>query len=127
MARPKANRPTDRELDILQVLWTRGGSTVREVHAELSKAAPISYTGVLKLIQIMTDKRLVVRDESKRPQVYTAAISRDQAQQTFLTFLLDRLFAGSAGSLVMRALSGGKATRQEREELRKWLDEQNRN
>ncbi len=116
-------RPTDAELEILRVLWTRGASTVREVFHELSLGREIGYTTVLKLMQIMTDKGIVRRDETVRPQVYQVARSQGQTQRQLLRHLLDRAFSGSPGNLVLQALSTKKTTPQERRQIRELLDE----
>ncbi len=114
-------RPTDGELAILRVLWGRGPSTVRDVFDVLGGEG--AYTTVLKLLQIMTDKGLVRRDESARTHIYEAAYSEDQTQKQIVTDLLDRVFDGSAAKLVLQALEAGKATPGELAEIRKLLDE----
>ena len=119
-------RPTDAELGILRVLWSRGPSTVREVHAELSKLAPTGYTTVLKLMQIMTDKGLVERDESSRAHVYSTGQPRQQVQRGLIGHLLDRAFEGSASQLVQQALATRPASAQELAEIRSLLDEAER-
>lgn len=116
-------RPTDAELAILKVLWERGSSTVRQVMDCLCEERPTGYTTVLKLMQIMTEKGLVQRDESQRTHVYKAALSQGQTQRQLVDDLLDRAFAGSARNLVMQALSSRRASPQELEEIRKLLDE----
>jgi BlaI family transcriptional regulator, penicillinase repressor len=116
-------RPTDAELAILNVLWKRGQSTVRDVHEALSAHRQIGYTTVLKLLQIMTEKGLVVREEEARAHVYQAAHSRNEAQQSLLGDLIDRAFGGSAQKLVMQALSSQPATPEELAEIRRLLDE----
>ena len=113
-------RPTDSELAILRVLWTRGPSTVREVAEVMGREA--GYTTILKLMQIMTEKRLVRRDEAARTHVYEAAYSEDQTQRHLVTDLLDRVFDGSAAKLVIQALNAGKASPEELDEIRKLLD-----
>ena len=113
-------RPTDAELAILRVLWTRGPSTVREVAEIMGREA--GYTTILKLMQIMTEKRLVRRDEAARTHVYEAAYSEDQTQRHLVTDLLDRVFDGSAAKLVIQALNAGKASPEELDEIRKLLD-----
>ena len=116
-------RPTDAELEILRVLWTRGASTVREVFRELSLGREIGYTTVLKLMQIMTDKGLLRRDENVRPQVYQVTRSKGHTQRQLLRHLLDRAFSGSPGNLVLQALSTKKTTAQERRRIRELLDQ----
>ena len=123
MTREASKRPTDAELEILQVLWERGPSTVREVHEALSRERGAGYTTVLKFMQIMTDKGLVKRDTDVRPQVYRAARSRRQTQRQMTGDLLDRVFSGSPGSLVLQALSARKATPEERRRIREMLDQ----
>jgi predicted transcriptional regulator len=113
-------RPTDSELAILRVLWSRGPSTVREVAEVMGREA--GYTTILKLMQIMTEKRLVRRDEAARTHVYEAAYSEDQTQRHLVTDLLDRVFDGSAAKLVIQALNAGKASPEELDEIRKLLD-----
>ncbi len=115
-------RPTDAELSILNVLWRRGPSTVRDVHEELS-ANGTGYTTILKLLQIMTEKGLVVRDESERAHVYESAYSEQRTQRQLLTDLVDRAFDGSAAKLVVQALSGRKANAAELDEIRRLLDQ----
>lgn len=113
-------KPTEAELGILRVLWSRGPSTVREVAEAMGRES--AYTTVLKLLQIMTDKGLVVRDERVRTHVYEAAFSEAHTQKQLVTDLLDRVFDGSAAKLVLQALSAGKATPAELAEIRKLLD-----
>jgi BlaI family transcriptional regulator, penicillinase repressor len=115
-------KPTDAELAILRVLWARGPSTVREVAREMGREG--AYTTILKLLQIMTEKRLVCRDESPRTHVYEAAWTEGETQQQLVTDLLDRVFDGSASRLVMQALSSKKTSRKELAEIRKLLDQQ---
>jgi BlaI family transcriptional regulator, penicillinase repressor len=117
-----ARKPTDSELAILRVLWTRGPSTVRQVAEALGREA--GYTTVLKLLQIMTEKGLVRRDESERTHIYRAAYTEDQTQRQLVTDLLDRAFDGSAAKLVLQALSSNTASPQELEEIRKLLNKQ---
>ena len=115
-------RPTDAELAILRVLWARGPSTVREVAREMGREG--AYTTILKLLQIMTEKRLVRRDEAPRTHVYEAAWTEGETQQQLITDLLDRVFDGSASRLVMQALASKKTSRKELAEIRKLLDQQ---
>ena len=123
MARTSLSRPTDAELEILRVLWQRGASTVREVQESLHEAKPTGYTTVLKMLQIMTDKGLVRRDERQRAHVYEAQLAQEQTQQQMVGDLLDRVFNGSASSLVMQALATKKTSASELSEIRKILDE----
>jgi predicted transcriptional regulator len=115
-------RPTDAELAILSVLWERGPSTVRDVHDELNEHAPTGYTTVLKLLQIMTEKGLVVRDETERAHIYEARYSEQKTQRQLLSDLVDRAFGGSAAKLVLQALSGRKANSDELNAIRTLLD-----
>jgi predicted transcriptional regulator len=123
MSNRRPPRPTDTELAILRVLWKRGPSTVRQVHEELRNGQPVGYTTVLKMLQIMTEKGLVTRDESNRSHVYQSRLAEDQTQRQLLSHLLDRAFAGSARKLVMQALSIQKASPRELAEIRELLDE----
>jgi len=115
-------RPTDAELSILRVLWERGPSTVREVHDVLSGTQATGYTTVLKLMQIMTEKGLVVRDESERAHVYEARHSEQRTQRQIVADLVERAFDGSSTKLVMQALAGRKASAAELNEIRELLD-----
>jgi len=118
----KIPRPTDAELAILSVLWQRGASTVREVHDALSATHDTGYTTVLKLLQIMTDKGLVTRDESQRAHVYSSRYSEQRTQRQLLGDLIDRAFRGSPASLVMQALSATHASAEELTAIRQLLD-----
>ncbi|MEA2342865.1 MAG: hypothetical protein QOF63_1034, partial [Thermoanaerobaculia bacterium] len=110
------------ELAILGVLWERGPSTVRDVHEQLNKDGATGYTTVLKLLQIMTEKGLVVRDESERAHVYESRYGEQKTQRQLLTDLAERAFGGSATKLVMQALSGRKANAAELNAIRELLD-----
>lgn len=125
MTKPKITtpRPTQAELEILSVLWQRGNSTVREVQETLAESRAMGYTTVLKLLQIMSDKGLVTRDEEQRSHVYAAAIPQDQTQRQLVTDLLDRAFDGSAMDLVMHALATKKTSAGEIARIRQLLDE----
>ena len=116
-------RPTPAELEILDVLWARGASTVRDVHALLDRLRPTGYTTVLKLLQIMTDKGLVDRDETQRAHVYRPRGTREATQTRLIAELADRAFGGSAMALAMRAIGSRKATRAELAEMRRLLDD----
>jgi predicted transcriptional regulator len=116
-------KPTDAELAILRVLWTRGPSTVRQIAEVMAEGGrETGYTTVLKLLQIMTEKKIVVRDESARTHIYAPASTQDQTQRQMVTDLLDRVFDGSAAQLVMQALAAKKTTPEELAEIRKLLN-----
>jgi BlaI family penicillinase repressor len=123
MKKAKLPKPTEAELAILGVLWRRGPSTVREVWEQLSPAQRTGYTTILKLMQIMFEKGLVMRDDAQRSHVYAAARTEEQTQRQVVGHLLERLFAGSARKLVMQALAVKKASPAELAEIRKLLDE----
>lgn len=116
-------KPTEGELEILNVLWSRGPSTVREVHEEISRVKPAQYTTVLKLMQIMAEKGLVGRDESERAHVYSAAQARERTQRQIAGDVLQRAFGGSARSLMMGALSARKVSKDELDSIRQLLDD----
>ena len=116
-------RPTDAELEILRVIWQRGPCTVRQVHDEVSPRRKTGYTTVLKLLQIMTEKGLVERDESQRSHVYTAASGEEETQGQLVGELMNKAFGGSAAQLVLRALSNKPASAEEIAEIRRMLDE----
>jgi predicted transcriptional regulator len=122
MTRPRL-RPTDAELAILQVLWTRGPSTVREVHQALVASRETGQTTTLKLMQIMAEKGLVRRDESARTHVYSARLTREQTQRQLVTDLVERAFGGSAAQLVMQALSAQAPSAGELREIRRLIAE----
>jgi BlaI family penicillinase repressor len=117
------SRPTEAELEILTVLWSRGPSTVRDVHETIAQRKPTQYTTVLKMLQIMVEKRLVERDEEARAHVYQASRPREWTQRQIAGDLLDRAFGGSAKSLVVGALSARKTSKEELAEIRKLLDD----
>lgn len=116
-------RPTDAELELLTVLWTLGPTTVREIHETIARRRPTQYTTVLKQMQVMTEKGLVLRNEKQRAHVYEAARPREWTQKQLAGDILQRAFNGSAKSLMMGALSSRKASKQELAELRVLLDE----
>ena len=116
-------KPTEAELEILTVLWSRGPATVREVHEVIAARKPTQYTTILNLLQIMAEKGLVLRNEKQRAHVYEPAKPREWTQQQLAGDLLQRGFDGSARTLMMGALSARKATKEELAELRKLLDE----
>ena len=114
--------PTTSELEILQVIWKRGPSTVRDVYRTLAADRAIGYSTVLKLMQIMTDKGTLVRDATVRPQVYRAARPQRDTQRGLIRDLVARAFGGSSVTLVMQALADHKATADERRDIRAVLD-----
>jgi len=116
-------KPTSGELMILQVLWERGPSTVRQVHEVLEPRTGGGYTTTLKLMQIMVEKALVERDVRERAHVYRAALRQEETQGQLVDELVERAFGGSAAALVMRALSSRKASKIELAEIRRMLDE----
>ena len=120
---PETPRPTDGELAILRVLWGRGPSTVREVHEALSASQDSGYTTILKQLQIMMDKGLVLRDDTQRAHVYASRLGEQRTQRQLLVDLVDRAFGGSSVKLVLQALSGRRATAKERRDIRALLDE----
>jgi BlaI family penicillinase repressor len=123
MARRKSSRPTDRELTILRILWDKGPSTVRDVNEAMNEDGSTGYTTTLKLMQIMAEKGLVLRDESQFKHIYKPAITEEKTQNQIVGDLLDRAFSGSAEKLVMRALSAKKVSAKELLSIRKMLEE----
>lgn len=118
----KSPRPTEAELEILQVLWQHGTCTVRDVHEVLNRRAGTGYTTALKLLQVMHDKGLVDRDESERAHMYKAAVSKERTQKRFLADMVKRVFEGSPSRLVLQALGDHKASREELHEIRALLN-----
>ena len=116
-------QPTAVELEILRILWELGPSPVRDVHARLYEAKGTNYSTTVKMLSVMLAKGLVKRDEEATPHVYRAALSRDRAAKKFLTELIEKVYDGSAMSLVLQALSAGKASKEEIAEARRLLDE----
>jgi predicted transcriptional regulator len=126
MARPRSTQPTDAELAILRVLWRRGSSSVRQVHDELRSVRATGYTTILKLLQIMFEKGLVLRDESQRTHIYRPAAPEQDTQRRLVRNLLDRAFGGSARKLILQALDATEASPEELAEIRKLLKEYKR-
>lgn len=122
MSRTPLPRPTDAELAILRVLWERGPSTVRQVHEVLARDRQAAYTTALKLLQIMTEKGLVERDERDRTHIYRARLGEEQTQRQLVRDLADRAFGGSAMKLVMQALATRRASPEELRDIRKAID-----
>jgi predicted transcriptional regulator len=122
MPKPSGVRPTDAELAILRVLWERGPSTVREVFDVITETRDLGYTTILKLIQIMTEKGLVVREEQGRNHIYRATKAEEETQRHLVGDLLDRAFGGSTTKLVMQALASKRASAEELREIRRLVD-----
>ena len=118
-----SSQPTAVELEILRVLWELGPSPVREIHARLSRAKGTNYSTTVKMLAVMLEKGLVRRDDRIRPHVYRAAMTRDRAAKSYLGDLIEKVYGGSAMSLVLHALAAGKASQAEIDEARKLLDE----
>ena len=118
----KPHRPTKLELTILRVLWEKGPGSVREIQARLSESRETGYTTALKMLQIMTEKGLVDRDESVRPQIYRAKFSQEKTQKQLLQDLIQRAFGGSVKALVMQAVSTRKSSPEDLEAIEKLLD-----
>ncbi len=121
-------KPTDAELQILEVLWTQGDQTVRQVNDTINEeiiegGKPTGYTTTLKLMQIMTEKKLVKRDASQRTHVYKAAVSKDKARNELLDAFVQSTFGGSAMSLVMQALGNQKTSKAELKAIKKLISE----
>ena len=116
-------KPTAAELEILHILWSRGPSTVREVYEALCEKKTVGYTSVLKFLQIMTAKSIVRRNETQRAHVYEACQPAERTKRQFAGDMLQRVFEGSASQLMMHALAGKRASREEIKELRRLLDE----
>lgn len=118
-------KPTNSELEILQIIWRKGSCTVREVNEELSglKGTEIGYTTTLKLMQIMHEKGLLERETSSRTHIYKALISQSKTNQNILDTLIDTVFNGSAAQLVMQALSNKKSSKEEIEMIKKYLEQ----
>jgi predicted transcriptional regulator len=125
MSKTKYIKPTESELEILQVLWTKGLATVREVHEVLSAYKDAGYTTTLKLMQIMNEKGLVKRDDSMRTHIYQAAVNKEYTQKHLLGKMIDSLFGGSSTQLVIQALGENKATVEELEKIQVMLDKLN--
>lgn len=125
MSAPKMIKPTESELEILQILWKKGLATVREVHEELARTKDVGYTTTLKLMQIMNEKGIVRRDDSMRTHVYQAAVNKERTQKHLLNKMIDSLFGGSPTQLVIQALGdeSHKASSEELEKIQALLDD----
>jgi predicted transcriptional regulator len=116
-------KPTEGELEILQMLWNSGPRSVRELNNELNNTKPVGYTTTLKILQIMSEKGLVTRIKDGRNHIYTAAVEQKAAQKQLLDKLLNGIFGGSAKKLVMQALGNHTASREELEEIKKYIEQ----
>jgi predicted transcriptional regulator len=122
MPRPSSSQPTEVEMQILGILWELGESPVREIHRKLEAAKGTSYSTTVKMLGIMLDKGLVSRNENAQPHVYKPALTRERAGKRLVRDLIDKVYSGSAHSLVLQALSTQRATQEERDEIRRLLD-----
>ena len=123
MNNSKQNKPTESEMEILQVMWEKGPSTVREVHEILSETKDSGYTTTLKLMQIMNEKGLLNRNDESKTHIYTAAVKKESIQKQVVSKMINGLFKGSSAKLVMHALGNHRASKQEILEIKKYLDE----
>lgn len=119
----KLNKPTESEMEILQVLWEKGASTVREVHEILSETKEAGYTTTLKLMQIMHKKGLLSRNDKARSHIYTSAVKKESIQKQLVTKMINGLFKGSPAKLVLHALGNHRASKEELDEIRRYLVE----
>jgi BlaI family transcriptional regulator, penicillinase repressor len=122
MPRPTSSQPTEVEMQILRILWELGPSPVREIHRRLEAAKGTNYSTTVKMLAVMLQKGLVKRDEDAQPHVYRPALTRAKAGRRMLDDLIEKVYDGSAMSLVLQALSSGKATKEELDEVRRTLD-----
>jgi len=119
----KQVKPTESELEILNILWEKGASTVREIHEVLEQNKDAGYTTTLKLMQIMHEKGLLTRDASSKTHIYVAAVTREQAQGQMVQRMIDTMFKGSAMQLVMQALGNHKTDKDELQQIKDYLKE----
>lgn len=122
MARHVSSLPTEVELQILRILWEDGPSIARSIHDRLQETKRTAYSTTVKMLSVMLEKGLVVRDEESRPQVYRAAMTQQRARSRMLSDLIDKVYDGSAKSLMLHVLSSKKATPDEIREIRQWID-----
>ncbi|MCF7954702.1 MAG: BlaI/MecI/CopY family transcriptional regulator [Phycisphaerae bacterium] len=126
MSKQEFPQPTDGELEVLRFLWDNGPSTVKQVHVAVNKTKPVGYTTTLKVMQVMLERGLLVRDDSKYRHIYTPALPEEKTQGQLLTDFLDKAFSGSAEKLVMQLLSAKKLSSKERETIIKMFNENER-
>jgi BlaI family penicillinase repressor len=118
-------KPTESELEILQILWEKGACTVRDVHEQLAATKDAGYTTTLKLMQIMLEKGLVERDATNRTHIYKALVSQGEAQKHYLDKMINNVFNGSAANLVMQALGNHRSSKAEIDAIKQYLDQLN--
>ncbi len=123
MTKIKTNKPTESELEILSILWEHQSATVRTVHEALAKTKDAGYTTTLKLMQIMHEKNLVVRDESSKTHIYSPAVTKEKTQKQFLNRMINSLFAGSSTELVLQALGQHNSSEAELEKIQQLINE----
>ena len=123
MPRPASSHPTEVELQILGVLWRNGSATAREIHNEVIAIREINYSSTVKMLSVMLDKALVKKDDSVRPQLFRAATTKRKTQSRLLSDLIQKVYDGSMGSLVLQALSSKKVAKEELVEIKKLLDQ----
>ena len=123
MKKKSSPKPTEAELEILQILWDSGPTTVRFVNDQLNLKKEVGYTTTLKIMQIMTEKNLLSRDEENKSHIYSAVYKKDETQKVLLDKFLESTFGGSASKVVLQALGNRKTSKKEIEEIRKFLDE----
>lgn len=123
MARHASSQPTDVELQILRILWTEGPSIARAIHERLQEEKQTTYSTTVKMLSVMLDKGMITRNEQARPQVYQAAVTQQRTQKRMLRDLIDKVYGGSAKSLMLHALSSTRATAEELNEIRQWIDQ----
>lgn len=123
MARPASNVPTEVELQILRIFWELGPSPVREIHNRLNAEKGTNYSTTVKMLGVMLQKGLLKRDESAQPHIYRAVLTRQKAGKQMMRDLIDKVYEGSSLSLVLQALSSGKASKADLAEVRRLLDE----
>jgi predicted transcriptional regulator len=123
MPRPRSPQPTEVEIQILRILWDLGPSLVREIHRRLESAKGTGYSTTVKMLAVMLDKGLVTRDEGAQPHIYRAALTRERAGKRLVRDLIERVYDGSAHSLVLQAMSMQRTTQEERDEIRRLLDQ----
>lgn len=127
MSTELTTKPTESELEILQILWEKGNCTVRDVHEILTRNKEAGYTTTLKLMQIMHEKGLVERDTTSKTHIYSALASQQKTQQHLVSRLIDNAFNGSAARMVMQALGNHKSSKDEIEAIKKYLDQLDQN